>query len=82
MTSIVHLLDDACTAILEGYRDGRTHPLELRVSDSAFETIARLKQVEVSRGNPLMLLDLAVVADRSLQHDATTVIWSRNPGQE
>jgi hypothetical protein len=82
MTSIVHLLDGACTAILNGYRDGRTHPSELRVSDSAFETITQLKQVEVSRGNPLMLLDLVVVADHSLRHDATTVIWSRNPGQE
>lgn len=82
MTSIVHLLDGACTAILDGYRDGRKHPAELHVSDSAFATISRLKQVEVSRGNPLMLLDLVVVADPSLRGDATTVTWQRNPGQE
>lgn len=82
MTSIAYLLDGACTAILNGYRGGRPHPSELHVSDSAFETIAQLKQAEVSRGDPLMLLDLVVVADRSLRGDATTVIWLADSEQE
>jgi hypothetical protein len=82
MTSIVHLLDDACAAILNGYKDGRTNPSELRVSPSGFECVALVKRSEVSRGNPLMLLDLAVVVDRSLEGDATAITWSYTPEQE
>jgi hypothetical protein len=82
MTSIAYLLDNACTAILDGYRGGNSHPSELHVSGSAFETIAQLKQDEVSRGDPLMLLDLVVVADRSLRGNATTVIWLPDVEQE
>ncbi|WP_028934447.1 hypothetical protein [Pseudonocardia spinosispora] len=81
-TSLVRLLDSACTEILDGYRDGRARPWQLHVSPAAFEAISRIKQSEVSRGNPLMLLDLGVVADRSLDGDATVVTWHPNPPPE
>lgn len=82
MTSIVHLLDGACTAIINGYRDGWAKPSELRVSPSGYEFVALLKRGEVSRGNPLMLLDLDVVVDHSLQGDKTAITWARAPEQE
>ncbi|MET7995730.1 hypothetical protein ABZU76_33040 [Amycolatopsis sp. NPDC005232] len=82
MTSIVHLLDGACVAILNGYRDGRTKPAELRVSPSGYESVALVKRAELSRGNPLVLLDLDVVVDHSLEGDKTAITWAGTPEQE
>jgi len=82
MTSIVHLMDDACDAILNGYKDGRMNPSELRVSLAGFESVALVKCVEIARGNPLMLLDLAVVVDYSLEGDTMAITWSCAPEQE
>jgi hypothetical protein len=82
MTSIVHLLDGACVAIIDGCRAGRMKPSELRVSPSGYESVALVKRDEVSRGNPLMLLDLEVVVDGSLEGDETVITWSGPPEQE
>jgi hypothetical protein len=82
MTSIVHLLDGACVAILNGYRDGWTKPSQLRVSPSGYESVAQVKRAEMSRGNPLVLLDLDVVVDHSLEGDKTAITWSGTPEQE
>lgn len=82
MTSIVRLLDNACAEILSGYREGRRQPWQLSVSPSAFEAVSRIKHGEVSRGNPLMLLDLEVAADRSLDGEATVIDWHTNSPQE
>jgi hypothetical protein len=82
MTSIAHLLDGACVAILNGYRDGWTKPSELRVSPSGYELVALIKRDEVSRGNPLVLLDLEVVVDPSLDGDKTAIKWSGKSEQE
>jgi hypothetical protein len=82
MTSTVRLLDDACTAILEGFRAGWRNPSELNVSSAAYDTLARIRRDEVARGNPLMLLGLTVVRDRSLEDGRTTITWSRGTDQE
>jgi hypothetical protein len=82
MTSIAHLLDGACVAILDGYRRGWRKPSELRVSRSGYKSVALVKRAEVSRGDPLILLDLEVVVDRSLDGDETAITWSGPPEQE
>ncbi|WP_326835233.1 hypothetical protein VSH64_09955 [Amycolatopsis rhabdoformis] len=82
MTSIVHLLDGACVAIIDGFRNGRTKPSQLRVSPSGYESVALVKSAELSRGNPLVLLDLDVVLDPSLEGDRTAITWAGTPEQE
>ncbi|HZD65128.1 MAG TPA: hypothetical protein VE152_03425 [Acidimicrobiales bacterium] len=62
--SVGTLLDDVGTVLLGVGRADR--PRRLVVSDEMFTAILAARREEIARGNPLMLLDLDVVADATL----------------
>jgi hypothetical protein len=61
-------VDDVCAAMLE-LPERAARPSTLRVNPQVYEAIARTKQREVGRGNPIVLLDLDVVMDADVEVD-------------
>ena len=66
---IDRVLDDACGLFYAHDPGGTGRPTRLYVSPDVYRAIARVRQRELERGIPLIVLDLDLEADPSL-HDA------------
>ena len=71
--SVARVLDEAVMEILRAKAEGRVVS-ELWLNPAVYAEVARAKEREVARGNPLTLLDLEVVDSEMLEAGTVRVV--------